>query len=144
MKLIVILGFLLGFFLVPLCSFGQDIAFGYDESGNRVERKVIALQAPAAIVPGDETANDRTTPVLYRELKVYPNPTLGQVRVELPFTENDAPFTYRVLTATGQVILSGQSASGAADFDLSAQPVGIYFVTLRNASTSYNLQIVKQ
>lgn len=144
MKFTVTVGLLLGFYLFTPSSFGQNIAFGYDESGNRIERKIIVLNARAAAPRVDAIKEQENAPLLYRELKVYPNPTLGQVKVELPATENDTPFTYRVLTATGQVILSGLSVNGAVDFDLSAQPAGIYFVTLRNANTSYNLQVIKQ
>lgn len=144
MKLLQITGLSVVFALGTLAASGQDIVFGYDGSGNRIERKVITLQAPAAIVPGDETANDRITPVLYRELKVYPNPTQGQVRVELPVAANEAPFTYTAYTPAGSVILTGKSSDGAANIDFSGQPTGIYFVTLSNATASYTLQIVKQ
>ncbi len=144
MKFTATISLLLGFYLFSPCSFGQDIAFGYDDNGNRIERKIVILNERSVASSIDATKEQENIPILYRELKVYPNPTLGQVKVELPVTENDAPFTYRVLTTTGQVILSGLSANGVVDFDLSAQPVGIYFVALRNASTTYNLQIVRQ
>ena len=138
-------GLLLCFQLVTLSSFSQNVTYGYDPSGNRTERGVVVLRAPQAPSAAEEnTINEENNPILYRELKVYPNPTQGQVRVELPVAADEAPFTYAVYTPAGSVILTGASFEGAVNLDFSGQPTGIYFVSLSNATASYSLQIVKQ
>jgi len=123
-----------------------NIAFGYDECGNRISRGEIVLEAAGISAPEKklQLEKEKEEPILYRELKVYPNPTQGQVKVELPVSADEAPFAYRVLTTSGHLLFSGQATNGVADIDLSSQPVGSNFVTLSNPNTTYNLKIVKQ
>ena len=63
--------------------------------------------------------NDPTT----GSLKVFPNPTDGQIKIEL-----NSPATIEVVDIKGNTILHKQYESGVAMLDLTNAPNGIYFI----------------
>jgi alpha-tubulin suppressor-like RCC1 family protein len=69
-------------------------------------------------------------------MQVYPNPTSGKFTLTLSDLQVNAPANLQILAATGQIAVQQTIAATATDalIDLTAQPAGLYFVSLRTAN----------
>lgn len=70
---------------------------------------------------------------------IYPNPNAGEFVVE-----TSVGVTATIINALGQTVLSKQLNEGKNQIDLNNEAKGIYFVQLKNGSTSKIIKIVKQ
>jgi hypothetical protein len=124
-------------------TFRLRVSDGFDVASDNVTVKVIDVSS---------TGNALST----RKLTVYPNPVTNTINIMLPETGNK--YQLRVLTATGQLVLSDElrakgttdgEASGAfetgetVEVDLSALEKGFYFVVLVTDNQVYTTRIVK-
>jgi hypothetical protein len=62
---------------------------------------------------------------------IFPNPSNGhfQLRSALPISDN---WTYQISDALGRIITSGALKEEEQSFDISEQPVGVYFLILHS------------
>jgi len=62
---------------------------------------------------------------------IFPNPSNGhfQLRSALPISDN---WTYQISDALGRTITSGALKEEEQSFDISEQPVGVYFLILHS------------
>ena len=70
-------------------------------------------------------------------LTVYPNPTDGIFRIE-----TTGQFTYQILTANGQSLVTGQSVDFKV-IDFSEMASGIYFIEVQNQSGNATIRLVR-
>lgn len=123
---------------IPILSlpavYGQNrVSYVYDSAGNRTE-KVIQLTKSA--VSNDSTYHF-VDMVIKRELKIYPNPTRGQITVDIPAVENLKSGELVVYNLTGQVVIRKKIDSSTMLLDLSSNASGIYiFHILLNGEIS--------
>jgi hypothetical protein len=73
-------------------------------------------------------------------LKVYPNPSNGQITVE---TGSRSSSDLIVVDALGETLLRKTSRAAAEDLDLSNLPKGIYFLRIENEEGSRTVKIVR-
>ena len=62
------------------------------------------------------------------EIEAFPNPTNGSVKL----TNIESSEDYKVLNASGQVILSGTVTPNATEIELDSVQSGMYFVHVSN------------
>lgn len=75
--------------------------------------------------------------------KLYPNPNLGQFRVE--FHEKQKECDVTVLSLDGRIILQKHNLNNSVlDFDISILPAGIYILELRSTSQLQQLKFIKE
>ena len=70
-----------------------------------------------------------------REAIVYPNPTIGDIRVRLP--EGQYEGQYYIINAAGQVVLNGIISSNDEAIDLWRLPAGRYAIHIKTESNSW-------
>lgn len=134
-KKITLLGILLS--TIFCSSFGQNVSYAYDEAGNRVKREIV-LQTRAA----EESTNESYSEMLNdRGIRIYPNPTEGQLTVEIT---GDGACRFDIYNISGQQVLTTNSGPGRVVLDISSQPKGLYIlrVTTENggdSSTTLNI-----
>ena len=136
-KKTIALGFLLATF--PCLSSGQNVSYAYDEVGNRVKREIV-LQTRAA----EESTNESYSEMLNdRDIRIYPNPTEGQLTIEVT---GDGGSRFDIYNFDGQQMLTDDSGAGRVVLDISSQPKGLYIlrVTTENGGDSSTWKIVKK
>lgn len=102
-KKITLLGILLS--TIFCSSFGQNVSYAYDEAGNRVKREIV-LQTRAA----EESTNESYSEMLNdRDIRIYPNPTEGQLTVEIT---GDGACRFDIYNISGQQVLTTNSGPG--------------------------------
>ncbi len=77
------------------------------------------------------------------EITVYPNPTSGKVSLSTPISQS-AITSISVFNMTGKEVLNRQFSAGNSErqFDLSAQPKGIYIVLIQAGENIYRKKII--
>jgi hypothetical protein len=136
-KKTIALGLLLATF--PCLSSGQNVSYAYDEAGNRVKREIV-LQTRAA----EESTNESYSEMLNdRGIRIYPNPTEGQLTVEIT---GDGACRFDIYNISGQQVLTTNSGPGRVVLDISSQPKGFYIlrITTGNGGDPSTWKIVKK
>lgn len=131
------------FFLSPLMLKAQTPhSFGYDNSGNRISRNVLLMKS--ATVPGEDVASQASLNDLIgeREIKIYPNPTKGQLKIEIPNTE-EIQAVLSIYSMTGALVKSTKATSTNTTIDLSGQLPGVYNLVIQIGELSSNWKIIK-
>lgn len=136
-KKTIALGLLLATF--PCLSSGQNVSYAYDEAGNRVKREIV-LQTRAA----EKSTNESYSEMLNdRDIRIYPNPTEGQLTVEIT---GDGACRFDIYNISGQQVLTTNSGPGRVVLDISSQPKGFYIlrITTGNDGDPSTWKIVKK
>ncbi len=130
----------------------NNISFAYDAAGNRVSR-TIDLGATQTVNNGDENeklsfekSEDFFTEVLAeKEIKIYPNPTRGQLRVDiLGYEDLDNNSSIQVFTTGGALLYKSNTPSQTNDINLSDKPAGLYLMVISIAGERSTWKIIKQ
>jgi hypothetical protein len=74
-------------------------------------------------------------------LRVYPNPSNGQLNVEL---NNTADKNVQIVDVTGRVVLSAQSTEATLKFNLSTLANGVYYVKVKSQDDIQVIKIIKE
>ena len=142
---------ILALFLLPCIAHAQqpvEMAFEHDAAGNMVRCYVVRLTQPKAeksnkaetLDPQHIASNAAAQSAVLkpesvevqrgeRTVRIYPNPTRGQLRVEVQ--GDTQQYTYRLLSMGGALIAQGQHDGGSPlPLDLSSQPDGAYLLQL--------------
>ena len=93
---------------VGISGFAQTkvYEFDYDASGNRIERQLITLKsASLASALGENPEQEVFEGILdEREIRIYPNPTKGLLRIEIPLQGQEQQVFLRVYNMQGALI----------------------------------------
>lgn len=118
-------------------------SFTYDASGNRLSR-IIPLKS-AHIANQDTLANKQKTfedLIGNRQVKIYPNPTKGLLKVEIPLTE-EVTATIGVFTLQGALVTKQNVDGTFTEIDLNDQPTGMYILRISIGELSSEWKIIK-
>jgi len=128
--------------LTPILLVGQNtIKYSYDAAGNRTERTII-LATKSAIVQSDTIFTDQ---LAERDIKIYPNPTDGFLKVEIGNTEGIKNYTITINAMnTGKQVKKVKATLPLTDIDVSNQPFGVYIMLIDIDGKSTSWKIIKR
>jgi YD repeat-containing protein len=120
-----------------------QVSFGYDAAGNRTSRTIRltrnSLAAKAAATP--EPATEALDGVL---VKIYPNPTRGELEVDLAGLPETAGGTVGIYTMQGRLVLEQPVSHLRARLDIAAQPAGTYLMKIDAGGRNTTWKIIKE
>ncbi|WP_461634291.1 T9SS type A sorting domain-containing protein [Labilibaculum euxinus] len=130
----------------------NNINFAYDAAGNRVSRTINLSSTKSGINGGDteklsfEKSEDFFTEILAeKEIKIYPNPTRGQLRVDiLGYEDLDNNSSIQVFTTGGVLLYKSNTPSQTNNINLSDKPAGLYLMVITIGSEKSTWKIIKQ
>lgn len=137
--------FLTGLIAIGLKATSQtDILFSYDSSGNRTER-IIDLNKSTRIVGTADTNQEEvlTDKIADKIIKVYPNPTKGEIRIEIPSIENDLGGTIEIVDLKGQMVFRQNNITASNLINITNIVDGFYFLRLKVEGNILEWKIVK-
>jgi hypothetical protein len=127
------------------------INFAYDSAGNRVSRTIELPASPTMFGGGGGTAEFRedenffTEILAEKEIKIYPNPTRGQLRVEILGYENlDKNSSIQVFTSGGALLYKTGNLKQTNDINLTDKPAGLYIMLINIGGERSTWKIIKQ
>ncbi|MFP5471076.1 MAG: T9SS type A sorting domain-containing protein [Bacteroidia bacterium] len=133
--------------------------YTYDEAGNRIKRKFILLElkeAPPeltdmiqAIEEIEEENNtldetDYNDKVDGRTIAIYPNPTKGQLKLEIGDVLNINQAYIRVTDISGKELFYNDKLETTMLYDLSNQADGMYLMTISINGKRSEWKIIKR
>jgi len=138
---------LLGFFATACLQVlhSQDtVSYGYDAAGNRISRTIV-IQLRSATAPEEEEQ-----PVVYSEMlsdievRIYPNPTDGLLKVEIRNLPEDQTADILLYNLSGNLISSQRGITDFTDINISSQPSGTYLMKILAGKSQTEWKIIKR
>lgn len=134
--------FLYAFLCLNTCyvSSQNKLNYTYDNAGNRIER----------VIPLSVKAISEVQPVVFEEeiaqriVKIYPNPTKGQLAVEISDTEKLKSGKLFIYNMKGQLILNKKIVSTRSDLDISSKSNGVYILYIDLDGERSSWKIIKE
>src|SRR6266498_299818 len=117
-------------YLITLCFIGKlslyaqtTVSYAYDAAGNRIERTIVLNTSQAKAAKTDSVKQKETAKEIIGDLKIliYPNPTRGQLWIEVTGFDPAAKSGLFVYNLSGSLVLSKNTVTGSDPLDLSAQ-----------------------
>lgn len=116
---------------VPFQTF--QIYYEYDAAGNRVQRTVIVVDPNN---PTDKTQEDSTynefqeSTLADLQIKVYPNPTYGLIKIEIENLESEVSGSLIVMDLAGRVLIQSNNIESEMLVDFTPYAPGNYSMVL--------------
>ena len=79
-----------------------------------------------------------------KNIRIYPNPTKGKLKIEIANYDNSDRCIIRIVNASGQQILSTQSTSRWIELDISSRANGIYILYISLNKKESTWKIIKK
>ena len=132
------------FFLLLLgCGMASaQVSFGYDAAGNRVSRTITLTRS--ALVTKTDSVKPATEMLGDMQVKIYPNPTKGQLSVEINGLPDGDDGAIRIYSMQGELILEQQVSYSRVNLDISGQPVGTYIMRINVGGKNTTWKIIKE
>ncbi|MFO7574582.1 MAG: T9SS type A sorting domain-containing protein [Bacteroidales bacterium] len=135
------------FGLFSLCTLSQTIAYDYDDSGNRIERIILLQNGNKG--DSDNTVSSKEEVILdsaFDEgmLRIYPNPTGGLLRIEIPSGWLDGHKAMIVVYGLNGRKLIEKHVSSDIEIDLSNYQNGVYVLHIIRGDIISRWKVIKQ
>jgi len=125
----------------------NKVTYGYDAAGNRTSRTIDMPTLKSAPKPQEEKEEE---PVVYSEilsdieLKIYPNPTDGLLKVEIRNLPVDQTANIWLYNISGKLITSLKGVTDFTTIDISDQPQGTYLMKIVAGEYQTEWKIIKR
>ena len=124
----------------------REINFQYDASGNRTERTIY--------LPPDNSVNDsqfsfnfaelKEDQLAVRDIKIYPNPTKGQLKVDISGIEFNSSDYIAIYSVKGSLLKRLSPVQTSNLINLDTYSSGIYIMIIGLNDETVKWKIVKQ
>ena len=131
---------------ISLSVSGQNIvSYAYDNAGNRLSRKIVLLTSNPAHAKKDTIAPSPVEEQMGdRKLTVYPNPTKGELKVDITGGNNKDEIRIQLFSAQGIQLQSRKAAVGTTPIDMVIYPPGWYILRVQAGDKVTELKIIKK
>lgn len=144
---------IINFFIIPIlfCLLGSLSGkaqtthyFEYDAAGNRSSRSILLFKS-VNIENTDSLSTLKTfeDQIGNLKVKIYPNPTQGLLKVEIPVQE-EISATITVLTIQGALVKKLQVSGAITEIDLRSQSPGVYLMQISIGEAISEWKIIKE
>lgn len=139
MKTIIVLGLL----LYSTLAMGQALSYTYDKDGNLTSRYAVTLRSSQA---GEEELESAETVLVesgQQKITVYPNPTKGQLCIEIQPLPIEEENLLKLMDASGRLIEIKKIDAERTCLDITG-PSGIYLLNIHLGQNISKWTIIKQ
>lgn len=99
--------------------------FSYDDAGNRIKREMVTIPPRLA-----DTSKVYESKFNNLDVRIYPNPTAGNLSVELNNMEKGSTALTQIFDLNGKVIAEKRSNGEKTEMDISSRPQGNYIMRI--------------
>ena len=128
----------------PSISTAESVTFSYDRGGNRIKREIVLdADKPDVIVQKADRQffSDRLSE---KDIRIYPNPTKGQLQIEISGMEDDDNCTMAIYNMSGAKVCSASADGTPVTMDISSCPDGVYILHISLNGTDTAWKIIKE
>jgi hypothetical protein len=125
---------------------GYKVVYTYDAAGCRISRKVIYDPLMMVMKPQDDSEQPKpaTENMGDRVIKIFPNPTHGDLSVEISGANPKEELRIQLYNTQGAVLENKQVTEGSNPVDLSSYPDGVYILRIVGSATGLEYKIIKK
>ena len=126
------------------------VKYSYNKAGSREARHVITLKSAkadtTALAQADKDNKIETFEEKLggQEIIIYPNPTLGQLQVEIQGDGTTSGTSLQLYSLSGKLLYSKAPATTINTLDLSGYPQGTYVLKIVNGKKVSEWKVVKE
>lgn len=133
--------------LLSVSAFADHVVqFTYDQAGNRTGRAIVLPAASSALrnaAPTDSTTAVFSDTFAEMVLNVYPNPTRGNLKIDLAGLPEEDTYSFTIVNMSGDVIIQNDKAVNPSEADLSMFSAGVYILKLFYKENMKDYKIIK-
>jgi hypothetical protein len=122
----------------------NKLAYTYDMAGNRLTRKLVTLANPNYAKRQVETPIPTEDQLSERKIIIYPNPTKGNLAVEITGGDSKDELRIILFSAQGIQLQNVQAISGVNPVEMSAYSAGWYIMRIIAGDKTTEFKIVKE
>lgn len=120
------------------------VTYRYDAAGNRISRTIVIASRSASVSTKKEQPIVYTEKISDIQLKIYPNPTDGRLKVEMYNLPEGQKAQIWIYAMSGKLITLIKNVSSTADINISSQPTGIYIMKIVAGKYRTEWKIIKK
>ena len=121
------------------------VSYTYDAAGRRIERNIIVLNSANTDLGDAQTKNAVLTDSLgNQKVLIYPNPTKGELKVEIQGYQKDIKITINLYSLTGKLLQTQNPISNTFSLDLSGYATGTYLLKIVLGDKVSDWKIIKE
>lgn len=126
--------------------FAQDVKFTYDETGNRIQRNVIVLRSgtTSKLNASGKEKDIYDANLGEQKVVIYPNPTQGQILVDIQGNLKDLSTTLSLFDLNGRLLICKPQVSSTICLDLSIYHSGVYILKITSGDKTSEWKIIKE
>lgn len=124
-----------------LSASADTVLFSYDSAGNRVKREIVIEKKSA---PSNDGADCFSDMLSEKEIKIYPNPTEGLLKVEISGYEDLDDCRFSIYNMSGQQIWTSYVRSPLTEVDITSRPNGMYIFLIALNGEESTWKIIKR
>ena len=106
-----------------------DVQYSYDASGNRIKKEIV-LNTKQSIQTVDENIKPASEMLSERNIKIFPNPTHGILKIEINPLEKEDNSIIAVSKMSGQLLIQFDNVESSTEMDLSQYANGLYLLQI--------------
>ncbi|RCW38861.1 T9SS type A sorting domain-containing protein [Marinilabilia salmonicolor] len=123
---------------------GHKVVYIYDQAGNRTERVYEILLKSASSASGEEN-NPLKNSQGEDEIIIYPNPTRGNLKIEIRGESDDINYSYSLYDIKGDLLFKGDVNSyGTFPLRMEHLRTGVYLLILNGSDGVSKYKIIKE
>lgn len=132
--------------LFSCIAYSQNFSYDYDANGNRIIRETIVLSTKMA---HSENPNDSIDEPIQKviekdNIKIYPNPTQGNLKVELNTSVSIDKIQIDIINIKGQLVYNTKEKLDSYIINLTSEPKGAYILIMQVNDKKYEWKIIKE
>ena len=116
----------------------------YDANGNRTNKKVITLTQTRSLSGTQDEEIFENEFIGEKEIRVYPNPTKGQLQIKIIGTSTNLPKTVTLIGMNGSVLIRKSASDNEYTLDLSSLSSGMYILSIHMEDMKKEFKIIKE
>lgn len=126
--------------IIPLSIAGQNkLKYTYDAAGNRIKKEILLTSTRSEEVSTTVFTEEFSKNVV----KIYPNPTQGQLAVEISDAEKAKSANLTIFNLQGKIVTKAIVISNITNLDISSEPSGVYILQINIDGTLSSWRIIK-
>lgn len=113
--------------LIPYVSNAYKVSYSYDAAGNRVSKEIV-LEQKRSLKKGNSHENTVSETLSDKEIRIYPNPTKGILKLEISVLEENDNCEISIYSSSGQLLYTLRTNEQIIDIDMTSFTSGAYFL----------------
>jgi hypothetical protein len=118
------------------------VKYTYDNAGNRTSRQVVTISGPSGAKK--KTADPVTEQLAERKITVYPNPTKGQLAIDITGGNEKDELRIIIFDANGKQLFNKKVEPGTTPVNMNSYPAAYYILRVQAGEKQTEFKIIKQ